>query len=81
VNHKHFIRAEQLLGDDEGVQRVWIGAASGITYNMRLTFAKAEELSWIEPSIHAGENREVSGRRRQQITMGEGRGIARVGGE
>ena len=59
VDDEPFGGAEELVGDNEGADRVVAGAAAGVADHVGVAFAQACVLGGVEPGVHAGEDRET----------------------
>ena len=69
MNDEPFTRAEQFVRDDQRPYRVVGGAAAGIANHMRVPFGEASVFCRIEPGVHAGEDRELSGWRQGKFAF------------
>src|SRR6516164_7173111 len=67
MNDEPFARAEQLVRDDQGSDRVVGGAASGVSNDMRVAFRKSRIFRGIEPRVHEGEDCELSSWRQGEL--------------
>jgi len=69
VNDEKLTRAEQLVGDDQGAERVIAGASSGVANDVGISLRQPSVLGRIETGIHAGENRKVTHRWYRQLAL------------
>ena len=82
VNDEPFPRAQELVRDDQGPERVVARAASGVADDVGVALAQACDLGRIDARVHAGENGEPSrGGKRELSLVAEARGVRCVGGE
>src|SRR5439155_11284345 len=61
VNDEELIRTEQLVGDDQGAERVVAGASSGIANDVSIALRESGVLGRIQTGVHARENRKMTG--------------------
>src|SRR5216684_6535454 len=79
VNDEKLIRAEQLVGDDQGAERVIAGAPSGIANYVGIALRESGVLGRIQTGVHARENRKVTRRWYCQLALrAKGRRVARI---
>ena len=62
VNDEELIRAEQLVGDDQGAERVVAGAPSGIANNVGISLRESGVFGRIQSGVHTRENRKLARR-------------------
>src|SRR2546425_2398401 len=62
MNDKELIRAEQLVRDDQGAERVIAGASSGIANDVGISLRESGVLGRIQTGVHTRENRKVTRR-------------------
>src|SRR6266436_2240853 len=60
VNDEKLTRAEELIGDDQGAERVIAGAPSGVANDVGISLRQASVLGRIETGVHAREFRKVT---------------------
>jgi hypothetical protein len=57
IDDDKFLRAQQMMGNDQGTQRVFGGDAAGVANDVGVASFEAEELLDAEARVHAGEDR------------------------
>ncbi len=76
LDHEPFVRAEQLVRDDQRANRVVARASPGVSDHVGVALAQPRELGRIEPGVHAREDRECASRRLPELRPGaEVRGV------
>jgi hypothetical protein len=69
MNDEPFTRAEQFVRDDQRPYRIVGGATAGVANHMRIALREPGVFCRIEPSVHAGKDRELSGWRQGKFTF------------
>ena len=69
MDHEPFLRAEQLVGDDERADRLIVHPSASVADDVRVPFRQSGELGGVEPSIHAGNDREMPSRRNGEFPL------------
>ena len=59
VYHEPFLRAKQLVGNDEGPDRLVVHPSAGVTYHMRISLRETGELGRVKPRVHARDDGEM----------------------
>src|SRR3989442_3081939 len=79
VNDEELIRAKQLVGDDQGAERVVARAPSGIANDVSISLRESGVLGRIQTGVHARENRKVPRRWYRQLALrAKRRSVARI---
>ena len=74
MNHEKFTGAEQLVADNQRTNGIVCRPSTRVADDVCVTLFETCKFCGVEPRVHAGENREVSGR-----GYGKIRFIAKVG--
>ena len=80
VDHEPLRRAEQLVGDHQGADRVVAGAAAGVADHVGVALGQAGVLGRVEAGVHAGQDGEAAGRGKGQVGLVAERGGVRLVG-
>jgi hypothetical protein len=76
----HFLRAEELVGNDKRPYGVVGRAAARVADDMRVAFRQSGVFGRVEPGVHAGQNCKLAGGRQGQLSLfAERLGIGLIG--
>ena len=65
----HFLRAEELVGNDKRPYGVVGRAAARVADDMRVALRETGVFGRVEPDVHAGQDCEAAGRRQRQLAL------------
>jgi hypothetical protein len=69
MNDKPFLRAEELVRNDQRPYGVVSRAAARVADDMRVAFREASVFGRVEPGVHAGQDCESASRRQRQVAL------------
>ncbi len=67
VNHEELPRAQQFVADDQGSDGIIARTPSCIPNDMGIALRQSGILRWVQPGVHAGEDRKAARRRKGQF--------------
>jgi hypothetical protein len=81
MDEDDLLGAEEALRDDEGSDGVVGDDATRIADHVRVALLETEDPRRVETGIHAGEHRDLRGRRHREVTLAERSCVRLVVGE
>lgn len=80
VDDEPLLRPQQLVGDDEGTDRLLVHPAACVADHMGIALGQARKLRRVQTGVHAGHDGEFSAGRDGQLALApKGLGVLTVG--
>jgi len=73
-----FLRPQEPVRDDKRAEGVVGHESAGVSDDVGVSFVEAEELCRVEARIHAGHDRESTGRRDWEVSFVEALGVGSI---